>query len=79
MLLPNGISTVFGPVSARLHDTSSVLNMSILNHFLVNIQQNWQHRYQVMGGGVYERGYLECVCSYFQAQLTPEKAHCGKH
>ncbi len=65
VLLPNGISTVFGPVSARLHDTASMLNMSGLNRFLIQIQRNRQHRYQVMGDGVYGMGFLECVRSYF--------------
>ena len=61
VLLPNGISTVYGPVSACLHDTASVLNMSALNQFLIHIQWNQQYRYQVMGDGVYRTGCLEFV------------------
>ena len=77
VLLPNGISTVFGPVSARLHDTASVLNMSGLNQFLVQIQRNKQHRYQVMGDGVYRTGFLECVRSYFRPPLTQGQDYCN--
>jgi phage tail protein X len=61
MLLPNGISTVFGPVSAHLHDIASVLTMRGLNQFLTRIQRNKQHQCQVMGDGVYRAGFLECV------------------
>ena len=39
VLLPNGISKVFGPFSAHLHDTASVLNMSGLNRFLIHGQR----------------------------------------
>lgn len=46
VLLPNGISPVFGPVSARRFDITGVLQMSRLNEFLVAIQQNRQHEYQ---------------------------------
>jgi len=77
VLLPNGISTVFGPVSARLHDTASVLNMSGLNQFLIHIQRNNLHQYQVMGDGVYRTGFLECVRSYFRPPLTQEQAYCN--
>ncbi|KAL7502369.1 hypothetical protein ACHAXN_000778 [Cyclotella atomus] len=59
VLLPNGICTIFGPVSARLTDVSrgpdTVLNMSGLNRFLVQIQRNRPHQYQVFGDGIYCR------------------------
>lgn len=53
MLLPNGISTLFGPVSARCHDINGVLQMSGLNNFLIEIQPNKQHEYQALGDGAY--------------------------
>ena len=34
VLLPNGISTLFGPTLARIHDVSGVLQMSSLDAFL---------------------------------------------
>ena len=37
VLLPNGISTVFGPVSARIHDVGGVMLMSELDDFLWDI------------------------------------------
>ena len=40
MLLPNGISTIFGPVSARIHDVGGVMLMSGLDDFLWDIQLN---------------------------------------
>ncbi len=40
VLLPNGISTVFGPVSAQIHDVGGVMLMIRLNDFLLDIQQN---------------------------------------
>lgn len=78
VLLPNGISTVFGPVSARPHDVTGVLTMSGLNRFLVEIQRNRQHQYQVMGDGVYGGGFMECVRSYFRPPLTQEQSYCNK-
>jgi len=61
VLLPNGISTVYGPVSVGLHDTARVLNMSGLNQFWIHIHWNKQYQYQVMGDGVYRIGCLEFV------------------
>ena len=69
VLLPNGISTVSCPVSARLHDTANVLNMSGLNPFLIHIQRNKLHQCQVMGDGVYRTGFFECVHLIFDHHL----------
>jgi hypothetical protein len=38
VLLPNGISTVFDPVSDRIHDIGGVMLMSGLDDFLLDIQ-----------------------------------------
>ena len=35
--LPNGITTLFGPVSCHLRDVNGVLKKSNLNRFLVGI------------------------------------------
>jgi hypothetical protein len=71
-LLPNGISTIAGPFSARPHDVSGVLmNMSgLLDDFLFEIQQNNARIYSVFGDKVYGRAGLQCVRSYFRA-LAP--------
>jgi hypothetical protein len=83
VLLPNGISTVFGPVSARVPDIgdTGVLQMSKLNDFLHAIQQNRQHIYQALGDGAYG-GNLRCIRSYFQSlagqpPLTDEQKKCN--
>jgi len=81
VFLPNGISTVFGPVSARLTDVENVLAMSKLNEFLVHAQQGKQHEYQALGDGVYG-GNLRCIRSYFkslagQPPLTDEQRRCN--
>jgi hypothetical protein len=83
VLLPNGISTVFGPVSARVPDIgdTGVLQMSKLNDFLHAIQQNRQHFYQALGDGAYG-GNLRCIRSYFQSlagqpPLTDEQKKCN--
>ena len=76
-LFSNGISTVFGLVSARHHDTASVLNMSGLNHFLIHIQRSKLYWYQLMGEVVFGMGFLEWMQSYFWAPLTPENAYCN--
>ena len=51
VLLPNGISTIFGLVSCCLHDVNGVLQMSHLNDFLVALQQQKLHEYQALGVG----------------------------
>jgi hypothetical protein len=67
VLLPNGISTVFGPVSARVDDVNGVLQMSQLNEFLIAIQSNKAHEYQALGDGAYGCN-LRCVRSYLKAR-----------
>ena len=66
VFLPNGISTLFGPVSSRLHDVNGVLQMSNLNEFLVSIQQQNQHEYQALGDSTYKVN-LCCIWSYFKS------------
>ncbi len=81
VFLPNGISTVFGPVSARLTDVENVLEMSHLNEFLARIQQGRAKEYQALGDGVYG-GSLRCIRSYFQSRagqppLLDEERRCN--
>jgi hypothetical protein len=56
VLLPNGISTVFGPTSARIHDVGDVLLMSGLDAFLVEIQ----------------KGKPEVYCAFGDSTITPD-------
>ena len=81
VLLPNGISTISGPYSARPHDVGGVLNMSGLDQFLFVIQQGNEHMYSAFGDAPYNAGYLQCVRSYFRAapggQLTPYQEVCN--
>ena len=82
VFLPNGISTLFGPVSARVPDVSGVLQMSKLNDFLVAIQQNRQHEYQALGDLAYG-GHLRCIRTYPRAlagqpPLTDEQKKCRR-
>ena len=73
--LPNGISTVFGPVSCRRSDIGrtgrTVNDMSGLNQFLSCIQRGrYPRKYAVLGDGVY--GMInECIRSYYKAYFTP--------
>ena len=81
VFLPNGISTVFGPVSSRLHDVNGVLQMSNLNEFLVSIQEQNQHEYQALGDSAYGIN-LRCIRSYFksfagQPPLTAHQMKCN--
>ena len=82
VLLPNGLSTLFGPVSARRHDINGVLQMSQLNEFLVAIQTNRQQEYQALGDGAYGCN-LRCIRSYLtsragQPPLTDEQKRVNK-
>lgn len=81
VFLPNGMSTLFGPVSARLTDVENVLQMSQLNTFLVHLQQGRQHEYQALGDGVYGTN-LRCIRSYFKSRagqppLTDQQRRCN--
>lgn len=60
ILLPNGIMTIFGPVSARNHDVGGVLQMSQLDNFLLELQQGKDHLYLAFGDGAYNAHYLNC-------------------
>ena len=57
--LPNGISTLFGPTSARNHDTGGVLQMSQLDTFLVALQAGQDEQYYAFGDSAYSANYLE--------------------
>ena len=75
VLLPNGISTLFGPVSARQNDRGT-LNLSGLDRFLTLIQTSLpaHRRCMVFGDSIY-RGFLQNITSYYRAippdVLTP--------
>jgi len=82
VLLPNGISTVFGPTSARIHDVGGVLQMSGLDAFLVEIQQGKPEVYCVFGDSIYNAGYLQCIRSGFKSlipgvDITPAQKICN--
>ena len=49
VMLHNGISTIYGPTSARIHDVGSVLQMSGLDNFLMQIEQGLPHVYFAFG------------------------------
>ena len=63
ILLPNGIMTIFGPVSAHIHDVGGVLQMSQLDEFLSALQQGKDHKYLAFGDGAYNVHYLNCKSS----------------
>ena len=66
IMLPNGISFLFGPTSARVPDVAgaqnmnSVLNMSGLDQFLFELQLGNNHIYSLFGDGVYNANGLQC-------------------
>lgn len=81
VFLPNGISSFFGPVSYHLHDVNRVLEMSDLNQFLINVQQQNENEYQALGGSI-SSVTLHCICSYFksyagQPSLTNHQLQCN--
>ena len=63
VMLPNGISTVYGPTSARIHYVGGVMQMSGLDEFLVRNQEGKPHVYSAFGDPVYNAQYLQCVWS----------------
>jgi len=69
VLLPNGISTLFGPVSCR-HNDLGVQNMSGLNNFLILIQQNFNAPYSALGDLIYGVNW-QCIRSYYRAYILP--------
>jgi len=82
--LPNGIQTLFGPVSARPNDVGEgVLMMSGLDDFLFEIQQRKPYIYSLFGDSVYGMAGLRCIRSYFKAfgrngRLTDYQITCNK-
>jgi hypothetical protein len=56
--LPNGISMLYGPTSARIHDTGGVLEMSQLDNFLYELQAGQPFQYIAFGDGAYNVAYL---------------------
>ena len=74
VFLPNGLSTLFGPVSCSHHDSAggtSVLDMSGLNEFLVNIQNGvFDPLYAGMGDLIYGVN-LQCIRTYFSTYFPP--------
>ena len=83
VLLPNGITTLYGPVSARIHDVGGVLLLSNLDNFLWNIQTNMQFApFSAFGDSTYGAQHLRCIRSYFfplipGIALTPEQDVCN--
>ena len=84
ILLPNGISTLFGPVSAR-HSDRGVLLMSAVNNFLTNLQNGLFAEnglpvfYSVLGDSAYRAGGLRCVQSYYRSYNGQELPEGLKH
>ena len=70
VLLPNGIRTVFGLVSARQNNRGT-LNLSGLNRFLTLIQASLlpQFRCMLFGDSIF-RGLLQYITTYYRA-ITP--------
>jgi hypothetical protein len=69
VLLPNGMSTLFGPVSARQNDRGT-LNLSGRNRFLALIQASMHphHRCMLFGDSIF-RGLLQYITTYYRAIL----------
>lgn len=67
LYLPNGLSTIFGPVSGR-HGDRGVLNLSGLDRFLGQIQDQVpaHQRVMVFGDSIF-RGVLDNITSYYRA------------
>ncbi len=69
MLLPNGMSTVFGPVSARQNDRGA-LNLSGLDCFLALIQASMHpHRRCMLFGDSIFCGLLQYITTNYRAIL----------
>jgi hypothetical protein len=89
--LPNGMSFLFGPVSAR-HNDAGLLLMSNIDNYLAAIQDGKftvatpdgqrSVTYSVLGDSAYNFG-LQCVQSYFfphgGAELTEAEVRCNFH
>ena len=90
--LPNGMSFLFGPVSAR-HNDAGVLQMSNVDNYLAAIQEGVftvevpdgpprSVTYSVLGDSAFNFG-LRCVQSYYRpfggAELTAAEDRCNFH
>jgi hypothetical protein len=89
--LPNGMSFLFGPVSAR-HNDAGLLQMSNVDNYLAAIQDGkftvatadgpQSVTYSVLGDSAFNFG-LQCVQSYFTplggAELTEAEIGCNFH
>ena len=82
-MLPNGISTLYDPVSARIHDVGGVMLLSGLDNFLWDIQINMPFDpFSGFGDSTYGAQHLQCICSYFfplipGIVLTPHQDVCN--
>ena len=63
--LPNGISTIFGPVSARQNDFG-VLGMSRLNDWLFATQQHNCIQCSLLGDGIFNIHGNSLIVSYYR-------------
>ena len=87
VFLPNGLCTLFGPVSARRAD-AGVLRMSNLNEFLVDVQRGRfataagdEVFYSAFGDLAFKHG-MQCIQSYYHnftgaAQLDGARMKCN--
>ena len=82
VLLPNGISTVAGPYSARPNDVGGVSQMSGLDNFLLELQEDEEYTYSAFGDSTYGANHLQCIRSYFKAlgggAATPYEIFCNR-
>ena len=74
--LPNGISTLFGPLSARRGD-AGVVAMINLNEFLVNIQSSLNVLFAAFGDPAFCLG-LDCIMSYINQVGPNPLTQCEK-
>jgi hypothetical protein len=88
ILTPDGLSHIFGPVSARPNNVA-VLRMSNLNEFLILLQRGlWitaggaEVLFMAFGDGAYNLG-LACISLYYRAfggvPLTDDQDECNQH
>jgi hypothetical protein len=88
ILLPDGLSHIFGPVLARPNNVA-VLRMSNLNEFLILLQRGLcitaggvEVLFMTFGDGAYNLG-LACISSYYHAfggvPLTDDQDECNQH
>ena len=88
ILTPDGVSHIFGPVSARPNDVA-VLRMSNLNDFLFLLQRGlWitaggaQVIFTAFGGGAHNLGLARLssyYCAFGGVPLTNNQDECNRH